>query len=134
MTPNEFCSALICQLVSAGTDVIHPRHAGDIRGFHAILKSLDSFLDSPGEDTDQWRQLLRIRNRISPGNTGAFDRFEDIFRDLQTSLVWLPCYGGFVFSVPEPFAKSLIEELAPFDRQVIEASATAFLNSQGDGS
>jgi hypothetical protein len=131
---DEFTRAFVAALVQAERSSIQPKNPVQRRAFYRVWKvigkQVDDARNSP-KKRDWLRTVVRIRNRMSPGQSGAFDQFETALRDLQLSLTESPnpSYEDISFTLSKPFANSVLNELAPKERALVRKAADVFLTS-----
>jgi hypothetical protein len=80
-------------------------------------------------DRDWAKKVVRIRNRMSPGQSGAFDQLETALRDLQLSITESPnpSYEDISFTASKPFAISLLNQLEESERELVREAARIFI-------
>lgn len=136
MSPSQFFGGVISALVKQGESAIQPKHPSDLRGFQAMLNVLEKRLEdveaSGTRERKHLLQLLEIRNQLMPSNSGAFDRWGKILRDLQTSAIMSPNpdYDDLVFEFSPTFAESLLDELAEDDQKLVLEVASEFVRAK----
>lgn len=132
---GTFAKGFVARLITEGASAIVPRRRADRLGFQRVLGILDERIALAREQPlqrDWYKQLVRLRNELSPSNNGAFDNFESALRDLQLSLTSSPnpFYEEILFSVSAPFAHAIFEELEEGPKDIVNRSAEAFLEAR----
>lgn len=132
---HTFLKGLICALVMAGIEAIRPAEPATVKGFEAVVSSLDRAVESVDDSVDFERadELVTLRNSLEPSVIGAFDDLELVLRDLQTSATSLPNphYEEMRFGISTPFAESFLARLEKKNRDLIENTAKSFLEALG---
>jgi hypothetical protein len=129
---ESFTRGLIAALVEGSRSSIQPKRPEDRRGFYKIHEYLDEEVRRAreGDDREWMKQIVRLRNRLMPGPTGAFDQFETAFRDLQLSFTESPnvYYEDIEFTISKPFATSTLESMDNRERELVKNAAKAFVS------
>lgn len=131
---EAFAKGLIAALVSADVDSIQPKapeHRRALRKVHKLLQDEVTSLKSGGHDRDWLKQVVRVRNSLEPGPTGAFDQFETALRDLQLTFTECPnpYYEDIDFTVTKPFASSTLAAMPPREQDLVTRAAKIFVES-----
>lgn len=130
---DRFVRGFISALIEAECSSIQPKKPEHRKGFYKIQQFLDDNVRRAREsdDRDWLKQVVRLRNRLAPGPTGAFDRFETALRDLQLSFSESPnvFYEDIVFTVSRPFAESTLDRLSPRERKLVKEAAKIFVET-----
>ena len=127
---TDFFRGFIAFLVKNGVTSISPHSQEDRRRFMQLFEELNAIVDdTPQEDRQRYRCLVRLRNELVPSNTGALDGIETAFRNLQLSLTSSPnpFYDEIAFDLPPAHAESLFQGLSEADQKVVSRAAGAFL-------
>ena len=132
---QTFMKGFIAELVSKGRLAVHPRDLPDRRGFQSVVDLLDEEADrieATRGDEDYLNLIVSVANRLRPSNTGAYDGFESELRALQLTFTRVPDYSyrDITFTVPEPFARSVIDKLPENLRGLVERAAERFILAQ----
>ncbi len=132
---RDFTRGFVAALVMAGASSLQPMNPAHRQGLYRVFQYIDDQAKTAKSSgvREQFKALVRIRNRIAPGQTGAFDQFQTDLRDLQLSLTESPnpSYEDIAFSLSKPFARSLLDQLGTAKSHLIEAAVDCFL---GNGS
>lgn len=135
-TAVDFAKGFVASLVLSGESSLQPKSPAYRHGLYRVWQYLaDEAKKAEAEEARDWfKTIVRLRNRVSPGSTGAFDQFQTDLRDLQLSLTESPnpSYEDISFSVTEPFAESLLEQLGERRRALVDMAVSVFL--RGDQS
>lgn len=129
---DEFAKAFVAALVQAERRSLQPKDPTQRRAFYKVWKFIGQQAEEARSDNPDWlRTVVRIRNRMSPGQSGAFDQFETALRDLQLSLTESPnpSYEDITFTVSKPFANSVLNRLSKVERELVSKAAEVFLSS-----
>jgi hypothetical protein len=133
LTITDFARGFIAYLINQDRFSIQPK---DPAQRDAILKMWihlkhETEKARENNDLDWLKQLVRLRNSLAPGNTGAFDEFETALRNLQLSLTESPnpYYEHIVFTASKPFARSALEKFTARERSLVENAAQIFTSS-----
>lgn len=131
---RDFTRGFVAALVMAGESSLQPMNPSHRRGLYRVYEYLDEQATRASADNmrDQFKALVRIRNRIAPGPTGAFDQFQTDLRDLQLSLTESPnpSYEDISFSLSQPFARSLLGRLGASNARIVEVAVEKFLGDR----
>jgi hypothetical protein len=133
LTIKEFTRGIVASLVEADVRSIQPKRAEQRKALRQVWQFLSKETErvrrSRTRDETWLRQVIRLRNAMSPGPTGAFDQFETALRDLQLSFTESPnpSYEDVDFTVSKPFAKSRLEQFDARSRVLIRKAADFFL-------
>lgn len=136
MRPGLFAQAFVAQLIAQGVSAVQPHAPEDRKGFQAVVDLLNAEIDRQRQsgdlDIEIYRDLVRLRNELKASNSGAFDSFETILRDLQLSMTNSPnpFYEEIEFSVSKPYAESMLDELSASQRDLVAKAADAFLRER----
>jgi hypothetical protein len=129
---QNFARGLVAALVEKKATSIQPKRPEHRHGFYKIREFLDAEVDKAkkSEDTEWLKQVVRLRNRLTPGPTGSFDNFETALRDLQLSATESPnvYYEDIEFTISKPFAESTLKTLDPRERELVQNAASAFMS------
>lgn len=132
---RDFTRGFVAALVVAGEASLQPMNPAHRQGLYRVYRYIDKEANRANASgiREQFKALVRIRNRIAPGQTGAFDQFQTDLRDLQLSLTESPnpSYEDISFSLSQPFARSLLDQLGAANMSLVEAAVSCFLR---DGS
>jgi hypothetical protein len=131
---DEFTRGFIAALVQADCYSIQPKDPAQRRAFYKVWKFIGERAENArgsAQKKDWLRKVVRIRNRMSPGQTGAFDQFETALRDLQLSITESPnpSYEDIAFTISKPFANSVLSELSSEEQELVRRAADVFLKS-----
>jgi hypothetical protein len=131
---DEFTRGFVAALVEAELSSIQPKDPVQRLAFYKVWKFIGERAEQARSSTtkqDWLRKVVRIRNRMSPGQSGAFDQFETALRDLQLSLTESPnpSYEDIAFTVSKPFANSVLSEMSQDERELVRQAAEVFLKS-----
>lgn len=115
---QTFMKAFVAALIARGQNAVRPRALPDRRGFQEVVDLLDKEaerIEASGEDHEALRAIVAVANQLRPSNTGAYDGFETELRALQLTFTRCPnlFYKEITFTVPEPYARSVIAALPP---------------------
>jgi hypothetical protein len=129
---DEFTRGFVAALVEAERHSIQPKNPIQRRAFYKVWRLIGERAEQARGSTakQEWlRKVVRIRNRMSPGQSGAFDQFETALRDLQLSLTESPNpnYEDITFTVSKPFANSVLSKLNRAERALVREAAEVFL-------
>ncbi|MDE2227740.1 MAG: hypothetical protein KGL11_01690 [Alphaproteobacteria bacterium] len=128
---EAFARGFIAALVAENRTSIQPKRPEQRRAFYRIYEFLGTEACKAEQQHDKkWlREVVRLRNRLAPGPTGAFDQFETALRDLQLSFTESPnpYYEDIVFTVSEPFARSTLERMSDRERGLVMQAAQLFV-------
>jgi hypothetical protein len=128
---ERFTRGFVAALVERNQPSIQPKRPEHVRGFYKMRELLDAEVARARDGTDrEWlQQVVRLRNRLSPGPTGSFDQFETALRDLQLSFTESPnvYYEDIEFTLSKPFANSTLSKLADRERSLVNNAAAAFV-------
>jgi hypothetical protein len=109
---EQFTRGFVAALVDKDQPSIQPKRPEHVRGFYKVRELLQKEVDraQSGNDREWLQQLVRLRNRLSPGPTGSFDQLETALRDLQHSFTESPnvYYEDIEFTISKPFAESTL--------------------------
>ena len=127
---RDFTRGFIAALVMAGSSSLQPMNPAHRRGLYRVFQYIEDRTSKARQDgvRDQFKALVRIRNRIAPGQTGAFDQLQTDLRDLQLSLTESPnpSYEDISFSLSKPFARSLLQQLGTEKCGIVTEAARLF--------
>jgi len=132
---EKFAKGFVAALVELEQSSIQPKSPEHRRAlnqlYEFIAEQVELARDNP-RMRNWFKDVLRLRNSLSPGQTGAFDQFETALRDLQLSFTESPNpnYEDIVFTVSKPFASSSLEAFEPKERELIRNAARVFVGSQ----
>lgn len=131
---EDFARAFVAALVVLEIKSIQPKEPRQRRALNAVWEYLRDQVEKerPEKKDPHWfRTIVRIRNRLNPGQTGAHDHFETALRDLQLSLTESPnpYYEDIEFTVSIPYAGSILENLDPTARMLAQDAARTFYQS-----
>lgn len=131
---EDFTRGFVAELVVAERTSIQPKNPAQRRAFHHVWKLIShrvTQVKDSGKERDWLKKIVRIRNRMSPGQSGAFDQFETALRDLQLSITESPnpSYEDISFTVSKPFAQSMLEQMGAEERALVSEAARIFLKS-----
>lgn len=137
MNVELFMKGFVATLIDSGLGSIQPHSIRDRTGFQKVIEFLGSEIKQikARDETDKpwYRQLVRVRNRLLPSNSGAFDSFEKELSDLQYSFTGVPnaFYQDIEFMVSRPFALSFLEDdLTQPMRLLVEKAAREFISAR----
>ena len=135
LTPSAFVRALVSALRLDGVTVLQPKSAADRRGFRAVVRAIAQQAESlrrgaeqDGAARQRYREIVRLRNRLRPSNSGAFDAIEALLRDLQTSLLLHPNYEyeRMPIDFDKAYARSLLSDLDDESQALVRRAAEDF--------
>lgn len=130
---RDFTKGFVAALVQAGAYSLQPMNPQHRQGLYRVWGFLDRQAREAQEANarERFKALIRLRNRIAPGHTGAFDQFQTDLRDLQLSLTESPnpSYEDISFSLSAPFAKSLLMELGEERSDLVRGAVEVFLGA-----
>ena len=122
---ERFARGFVAALVEGNRPSIQPKRPEHVHGFYKIREILDAEVAQAqqGSDREWLQQVVRLRNRLSPGPTGSFDQFETALRDLQLSFTESPnvYYEDIEFTISKPFAQSTLSNLEARERSLSRA-------------
>ena len=131
---RDFTRGFIAALVLKGASSLQPMNPVHRQGLYRVWDYLESEARKAEQSSDRgwFKSLVRIRNRVDPGQTGAFDQFQTDLRDLQLSLTESPnpSYEDIAFSLSRPFADSLLEQLGGERSDLVRAAVEVFLGGE----
>ncbi|MGI0025608.1 MAG: hypothetical protein ACREA4_10760 [Nitrososphaera sp.] len=137
MNVELFMKGFVATLITSGLGSIQPHSNRDRTGFQKVIEFLNGEIEEikarDETGTPWYRQLVRVRNRLLPSNSGAFDSFEKELSDLQLSFTGVPnaFYEDIEFKVSRPFASSFLEDdLNQPMRLLVEKAADEFINAR----
>jgi len=131
---ERFTRGFAARLFQLNTRALQPRNHQNRLGFRRVVDVLEAELTElrlqkplPG----LYRDLVRLRNKLSPSNIGAFDSFESALRDLQLSVTDSPnpFYEEIVLTSSPANAEATLAEIPDEQRRLIDKAARAFLDS-----
>ena len=136
---RDFTRGFIAALVVRGFSSLQPMSPTHRRGLYRVFQYIAACAAEARHEggREQFKALVRIRNRIAPGQAGAFDQFQTDLRDLQLSLTESPnpSYEDISFSLTKPFASSLLDQLGEGRSRIVTEAARLFLeDGPRDGS
>ncbi len=114
---EDFVRGFIAALIVAPYPPTQTKKSEITQAFHKVHKYLGDSVQQARESGDrEWlKQIVRLRNRLSPGQTGAFDRLETALRVLYYTVV------------VKSSAESYLNTLSERERNLVAESATIFL-------
>jgi hypothetical protein len=129
---EDFTRGFVAALVEAERSSIQPKNPSQRQAFYRVWKMMDrkaAEARKNSEDRDWLKKVVRIRNRMSPGQSGAFDQFETALRDLQLSITESPnpSYEDISFTASKPFASSVLDQLEHSERELVREAARLFI-------
>lgn len=134
---RDFARGFVAGLVMEGASSIQPMNPAHRHGMYRVYQYIEDEVAKAesGGLRDRFKALVRIRNRIEPGQTGAFDQFQTDLRDLQLSLTESPnpSYEDISFSLSQPFAQSLLQQLGDANISLIRGAVKCFLRESVSG-
>lgn len=125
---DRFMELFIAGLVSRGVVNISPNSAETNLALYRMCDALTRKVeDQPISSTNRW--IRRIRNQLAPSNLGTFDTFFGALRAKQLGYVASPnaSYNDINFKISPTYAHSLIKDLPPASKKVIENAVSEFL-------
>lgn len=133
---QAFMKAFVAGLVLRNRMAIRPQNPSDRRGFAKIVEILDQKIDEleeAGLNRELVRELVRIANSLRASNTGGYEGFETALRGLQLTFASCPnpFYEEIAFSVPRPYAQSVLDALPTKQRELVAKIADAFAKEAG---
>jgi hypothetical protein len=130
---EQFTRGFVAALVDKDQPSIQPKRPEHVRGFYKVRELLQKEVDraQSGNDREWLQQLVRLRNRLSPGPTGSFDQLETALRDLQHSFTESPnvYYEDIEFTISKPFAESTLSTFGERERSLVKAAASVFVSA-----
>lgn len=135
---RSFMKAFVAALIARGQRAVRPKALPDRKGFQEVVDLLDQEADRievSGGDPEVLRSVMSVANHLRSSNTGAYDGFETELRALQLTFTRCPnlFYKEISFTVPEPYARSVVASLPGSVRALVEAAADRFLEAQSRG-
>jgi hypothetical protein len=129
---EDFTRGFVAALVEAERSSIQPKNPAQRQAFYRVWKMIDGkAAEATGDSANRdWlKKVVRIRNRMSPGQSGAFDQFETALRDLQLSITESPnpSYEDISFTASKPFAISVLNQLEQTERELVREAARLFI-------
>ena len=127
---EQFARGFIAALIDTDRASIQPKRPEHVQGFYRVRQLLEAEVEraKQGQDREWYKQLVRLRNRLSPGPTGSFDQLETALRDLQLSFTESPnvYYEDIEFTISKPFAESTLRKFDDRERALMVGAAKAF--------
>ena len=138
---EDFTRGFVAALVEAERSSIQPKNPTQRRAFYRVWaligeKAAKARTEAIGSNETEWlKAVVRIRNKMSPGQSGAFDQFETALRDLQLSITESPnpSYEDISFTASKPFANSVLEQLSNSERELVLEAAHLFISDLTSG-
>ncbi|ESX51337.1 hypothetical protein NLY43_19030 [Mesorhizobium sp. C416B] len=129
---EDFTRGFVAALVDADRTSFQPKNEEQRKALyrvHAMVQNEVGEARKSPTNLDWLKTVVRIRNALAPGQTGAFDQFETALRDLQLSLTESPnpSYEDITFPISRPFAKSVLGRLKPRERALVQKAVGTFL-------
>ena len=131
---GKFAKGFVAALVELEQSSIQPKSPEHLRALNEVHRFIAKQVElARDKQPRNWfKDVVRLRNSLSPGQTGAFDQFETALRDLQLSFTESPNpnYEDIIFTVSKPFASSSLEAFEPRERDLIRKAAGVFVDTQ----
>lgn len=129
LTFDRFIELFIAGLVSRGIVTLSPNAAETNLCLYRMSEALSAEAESATVAPEQLRWIRRIRNQLAPSNLGTFDSFFSALRAKQLGYVGSPnpSYKDINFKISPTYAQSLLEELLPNSRKIVDLSVSKFI-------
>ena len=132
---ERFAKGFVAALVEQEQTSIQPKSPEHLRALNEVYNFIASEVERARDKPEMrswFRDVVRLRNSLSPGQTGAFDQFETALRDLQLSFTESPNpnYEDIVFTVSKPFALSSLNAFNPNERELVRKAAKVFVDNR----
>ena len=132
---DQFAKGFVAALVELDQSSIQPKSPEHLRALNELYHFISQAVEQargPSDSREWLRDLVRLRNSLVPGQTGAFDQLETALRDLQLSFTESPNpnYEDIVFTVSKPFARSALETFGNKERELVRSAAKIFMDNR----
>jgi hypothetical protein len=129
---HSFTKALVAGLVQMNVGAVSPHDTRDRRGFEKIVRVLDRAvqrLRREGASSKMLLSVAKLANELRASDVGAYEGFEAALRSLQLTFTSSPnpFYDDIDFPVSKTQAKSFIENIPTFQKDLALSAAKAFV-------
>jgi len=129
---QSFTKALVAGLVQLNVGAVSPHDIRDRRGFEKIVRVLDRAvqrLRREGVSSKMLLSVARLANELRASDVGTYEGFEAALRSLQLTFTSSPnpFYDDIDFPVSKTQAKSYVENIPTFQKDLALSAAKAFV-------
>ena len=130
---DVFMDYFIAALVLRGKDHVHLRReraAEERRRLYVLYKYLDELVEAADQSNKDWYYfIVRLRNKLSPGNIGSFDGFfGELLRKTLTLVSFdLPFCDYYKIGLGHTWARSCLAHAEPAMHELAEKAADVYM-------